>query len=246
MKRKMIAFLLVFASLSLSVDFCFSQGQDTLILADYNSACVITDRYGRKIQDVDVRFIHPYFGDMIPRAAKGGVYLQNDTLRLLTVEHLFESGMIGLYFVIIKDDTFYAEKVVERYGDFMIMNLLKDQKYCNIYQYVSKANIREDSANMHLFKSSKLIFSICGDTFNSPGVIKLDRLGWDGIAIDRESFHGESGTIFYDQVGNLYVLSRTTVLQFSDYKRIYSILQPIGIIRIIDKDNIMILPWRDE
>ena len=127
----------------------------------------------------------------------------------------------------------------------MIMNLFKDYKYFSIYHYISKSNILEDSVTLHHFKFPKLLISICGDTFSSPAIITLENIGWDGFVIDRESFHGESGTIFYDQIGNLYVLSRTTVLQFYDYKKRYTILQSVGTsVKTIGKDKIMILPWR--
>jgi hypothetical protein len=159
-----------------------------------------------KIQHVQVygvRDSSKYISIMF-KPGKGGIYENKDTFYLRTCRHIF-SRNVDYYFVIHKKDTLYCSKTVKAEDDATIIQLSKHKQsfIFSEYKFMSDGYSIENSE-----PETYKVYSICKDSFDCIGYRTVGGTSLNlRLVIRKKSNGGESGTIFYDKDGQMYVLS---------------------------------------
>ncbi len=218
MKRISIFSLLALVSLSF-----FSYGQN-----DHKNSnnCEIT---GKEVmlKDVDV-FRHDH------SIAKGAFLLKNNDSFLVTAEHLFPIGREDFYFIIVNNDTLYVSSLEICKDDAAILKLGKEKKLFKGFSKFKGGTTDSTEVNKCIIFKPKFfqkIFSLCGDSATWIGYVQNENQEYLGIIIDIKTKIGESGTVFYDNTGGIFVLSRC--VNAHDNKKLSVLLK--------DKENFTVL-----
>lgn len=170
----------------------------------------------------------------------GGIYRENGKWYLITASHLFPKGKAAYYSTTLGKDTLYVVKTTFNKDDAVIMELSSRKK-----QFEGFSTYKNDGSQKSGWTTQMLsrkvggekIFSLCGDEYAHIGyLVNEPDFVYAGLIVKKHSVPGESGTVFYDERGNLYVMSQQYVADDNEGYQIngikkdeqVSLLRPIG------------------
>lgn len=239
MKNKVIFSMLTLISLSF-----FSCGQNNRtrnVLQDtIVPVCTVTDKNNVVIQGVQLSFYNDQKFSSDGYWGSGGIYTKDGKKFLITANHVFDTALNGYFFILLDKDTLYVSKNIENRNDVSIVELSKGKTIFrgNFNGAIIKKNLER---SVIPFKKPTFVSSLCGDTFSVVGANKIKNDNFVSLMIKKESQRRESGSIFIDESGNLYVLS--SKFDTHNPEAHYSILQPVRFtLKITDNEDILFVP----
>ena len=170
----------------------------------------------------------------------GGAYVENGKWYLITASHLFPKGRTACYSTVVGKDTLYVAKTLFNKDDAVVMELSPvKNRFEGFSTYKNDGSQKSGWTMQMLFKKvgGQKIFSLCGDEYAHIGyLINEPDFVYAGFIIKKHSVPGESGTVFYDERGNIYVMSQQYVADDDEGYRVngikekeqVSLLRPIG------------------
>ncbi len=176
---------------------------------------------GKRIRNVNVYNEYGFLGT-------GGMYKEQGKNYLITASHLFKSGRVAYFFVPDSKDTLYvAEKKIYK-DDAVVMELSRTKKkFHGFSSYSDDALISERWSYEAFFDTTlpKKFHTLCGESFNCIGYL-VNEPNFEGAAVilKKEMVRGESGTIFYSDEGNVYVVSQLHTADTSEGYKMHGVL----------------------
>lgn len=239
MKNKVILSMLALISLSF---FSCGQNNSTRNVVHDTSApmCTVVDKNNVVIQGVEISFYNDQKFSSAGYWGRGGIYTKDEKDFLITANHLFDTALNGYFFILSGKDTLYVSKNIENRNDVSIVELSKTK---TIFRGTFNGDIKRKNLERSVipFKNPTSVFSICGDTFSVVGANKIKNDNYVSLMIKKESQRRESGSIFIDESGNLYVLS--SKFDTHNPEAHYSILQPVRFtLTITDNEDVLFIP----
>lgn len=190
--------------------------------------------------------------------ATGGIYFFNENYELLTAGHVFPSGLSYEYTVVFNGTTYYVTNLKQHYDDLALVSLsTKKNKFLgfsNFKNWELKGQIKARDFTFKDRAHTTKVTNLCGESFDCIGYQEeKSRFQGLGLIIQKTSLPGESGTVFFDKDGSLYILSQD---YFADNSQSYAqlgiaentklcILRPLGVklTHVENPDGILASPW---
>ncbi|MEK7227919.1 MAG: hypothetical protein AAB681_01020 [Patescibacteria group bacterium] len=187
----------------------------------------------------------------------GGVYKEKDgNWYLLTASHIFPKGRVGYYSTITGKDTLYVAETIFNKDDGVIMKLSPTKNRFEGFSLFKNDGSQKSGWTMEMmFKQvgGQKIFSLCGAEYAHIGyLVNEPSFIYAGLIVRKPSVSGESGTVFYDEDENIYVMSQQYLAGTNEtYFRNgikeneqMSLLRPIGFgIKISETGVKTSIPW---